>query len=57
MKNHFENYRLEELGCLNCRKVQEMKVFTNVENDNQYETAVCPECEKLESLEAENSER
>ena len=34
-----------------------MKVFVSEKNDNQYETAVCPECVTLESLEDEKGER
>lgn len=44
MENHFENYSFKTLGCLNCGRVQEMKVFLNVENDSKHETAECPDC-------------
>ena len=29
---------------INCKKVQDMKVFVREENDSKYETAVCPDC-------------
>ena len=57
MEDHFENYNVKELGCLNCGKVQEMKVFADVKNDNQYETAVCPNCATAENSKMEKSER
>ena len=44
MENHFENHSFKKLGCLNCRKVQEMKVFMSIKNDSKYEAAICPDC-------------
>ncbi|MCP1223801.1 hypothetical protein [Sebaldella sp. S0638] len=57
MEDHFENYNVKELGCLNCGKVQEMKVFASVKNDSKYETAVCPDCVTSEESKMERSMR
>ena len=57
MEDHFENYNIKELGCLNCGKVQEMKVFASAKNDSKYETAVCPDCVTSEESKMERSMR
>ena len=57
MKNQFEDYSVRKLGCLNCGKVQEMKVFSSVENDSKYETAICPNCAAGENSKNERSMR
>ena len=57
MENHFGNYSIKKLGCLNCGKVQEMKVFLSIKNDSKYETAICPDCETSEYTKKERSMR